>query len=104
MATITDPSSLNSLYGLSALNPLNSLQKEGTSGSNFSEFLVNAMSGVQQTDTADKIQGLNLLTGDVEDLHTAVLAGEKAELTLRLTTTIRTKVIDAYNELMRMQV
>ncbi len=102
MASITD---INSLSSLNALNSLLSPTTETNPGSgDFGQFLADAMSGVQQTDSADKAANMALLSGEVDDLHTAVLAGEKAELTLRLTTQIRTKVVDAYNELMRMQV
>ncbi len=102
MASIADINSLSSLNALnSALSPLST--PDPGSG-DFGQFLADAMSGVQQTDSADKAVNMQLLSGEIDDLHTAVLAGEKAELTLRLTTQIRTKIVDAYNELMRMQV
>ena len=37
-------------------------------------------------------------------IHSVVLAGEKAEVALQLTLQIRNKVLDAYNEVMRMQI
>ncbi len=100
--------SISDINGLSSLNALNSLlepvsSKDAGTG-NFGEFLADAMSGVQQTDSADKAVNMQLLSGEIDDLHTAVLAGEKAELTLRLTTQIRSKITDAYSEIMRMQV
>ncbi len=49
-------------------------------------------------------KNLALGKAEVEDLHQVVLAGEKAELSLLLTVQIRNKVIEAYQELMRMQV
>ncbi len=102
MASISDINSLSSLNALNSLISPLSTPDPGTG--EFGQFLADAMSGVQQTDTADKAANLQVLSGEVEDLHTAVLAGEKAELTLRLTTQMRNKVVDAYNELMRMQV
>ena len=102
MASITDINSLNSLNALNSL--LSPLSTPNPGSGDFGEFLADAMSGVQQTDSADKAANMQLLSGEVEDLHTAVLAGEKAELTLRLTTQMRNKVVDAYNEIMRMQV
>ncbi len=102
MASITD---INSLSSLNALNSLLAPTTATDPGSgNFGEFLADAMSGVAQTDAADKAVDMQLLSGEVNDLHTAVLAGEKAELTLRLTTQIRSKITEAYSEIMRMQV
>lgn len=46
----------------------------------------------------------SLLTGDSAQLHDVVLAAEKAEIALRLTVHIRNKALEAYQEIMRMQV
>ena len=42
--------------------------------------------------------------GRSQDLHGAVLAMEKADINFKLLTQVRNKVIDAYREIMRMQV
>jgi flagellar hook-basal body complex protein FliE len=44
-----------------------------------------------------------LLTGDIE-FHDAMIIAEKANLAMQLTMTIRTKLLEAYQEIMRMQV
>jgi len=41
--------------------------------------------------------------GKEEDLHRAIIALEKANLALGLTVQVRNKVIEAYQEIMRMQ-
>lgn len=45
----------------------------------------------------------NIIGEDV-DLHDIVIAGEKAKLSLELTLQIRNKALEAYQEIMRMQV
>ena len=45
-----------------------------------------------------------MLSGDLGDLHKAVIATEKASLAMQLTIEVRNKVIEAYQEIMRMQV
>lgn len=42
-------------------------------------------------------------TGQVEDLHTAMIAVQKASLALELTLQVRNKAIESYQEIMRMQ-
>jgi len=42
--------------------------------------------------------------GNVDNIHQVLIAGEKADIALQLTLQIRNKVLDAYNEIMRMQV
>lgn len=102
MAAISSINGLNIGSIANKANAANNGVDVGTG--DFGKMLNDALSGAKQTDAADKIAGLELLAGESEDLHTAVLAGEKAELMLRLTTQMRNKVVDAYNEVMRMQV
>ncbi len=55
-----------------------------------------------QLDADGKIQ--ELTTGRSKDLHGAVLSMEKADVDFRLLTQVRNKVLEAYREIMRMQV
>jgi flagellar hook-basal body complex protein FliE len=45
-----------------------------------------------------------LLVGESDDLHGVMIAMEKAGLAFQLTMTVRNKVIEAYQEVMRMQI
>lgn len=47
---------------------------------------------------------VRLASGDGEDIHRAMIAMQKAKLALDLTITVRNKVVEAYQEVMRMQV
>ncbi|MBF0328307.1 MAG: flagellar hook-basal body complex protein FliE [Nitrospirae bacterium] len=42
--------------------------------------------------------------GDVKDIHTVVIAMEKADVSLQTLMTVRSKLLSAYEEVMRMQV
>ena len=44
-----------------------------------------------------------LLSGESEELHTAALAAQRAELAFELFLQIRNKVVQAYQEIMRIQ-
>ncbi len=44
-----------------------------------------------------------LITGETDDINEVMLALSKADLTFRMFVDIRDKVIDAYQEVMRMQ-
>lgn len=44
-----------------------------------------------------------LAIGQVDDLHQVTIATEKAYLALQLTTAVRNKVVEAYQEISRMQ-
>ena len=78
----------------------------GTSGekTSFADVFSDAYDTAIATDSADKSSTLDLLTGNVDDLSTVLIDSEKAEVALGLTIQLRNKVMDAYNEIMNMQV
>ena len=70
----------------------------------FSEILAESIGEVNNLQKeADKaIQ--RLITGESKNIHETVLAVEKADMAFRTMNQIRMKVIDAYREVMKMQV
>jgi flagellar hook-basal body complex protein FliE len=80
--------------------------ESGASGkaTTFGDFLQNLVQETNQAAvTADqKLQ--DVAAGRNKDLHGAVLAMEKADVQFRLLSQVRNKVIEAYREIMRMQV
>jgi len=69
----------------------------------FQGVLSSAIDSIQslQNTAADSVQ--KFLTGQNEELHTTVLATQKAELAFELGLQVRNKVVDAYQEIMKMQ-
>ncbi|NEU29377.1 flagellar hook-basal body complex protein FliE [bacterium LRH843] len=45
-----------------------------------------------------------LASGNIDDLHDVMITGQKASVALQATVEVRNKVIEAYQEIMRMQV
>ena len=54
-----------------------------------------------QTDASGAVQ--RFLKGENEELHTAALAVQKAQMTFDLGLQVRNKVVDAYQQIMQMQ-
>jgi len=75
---------------------------EGTGG--FEDILTESYNTASKADFKDKASALELLTGQNDDLSGMLIDAQKAELSLQLALQIRNKVIDAYNEVMRMSV
>ena len=70
----------------------------------FVEMLGNALQGVNDSQQqADNLANQVALGKDVE-IHDAVLATEEANLSFQYTMQIRNKLIEAYQEIMRMQI
>lgn len=70
----------------------------------FGDFLAEALGKVEaaQNDAASAAQ--RLATGEIKDVSEVTIASEKANLALQLTVQVRNKVLEAYQEVMRMPV
>lgn len=79
-------------------------EKETGSEFSFSELLFDALEDVnaKQHEANDLKDGL--ITGDLDELHDLMIMTEEAKLSLQLTVQTTTKVIEAYQELYRMQI
>ena len=42
--------------------------------------------------------------GETDNIHSVLIAGQKADIALQLATAVRSKLLDAYQEIMRMQI
>ena len=73
-------------------------------GSEFGDIFSNALKEAAAEERASNEAAKELLSGNITDIHSVTLQAAKAELALNLAIQIRNKVVDAYNEVMRMQV
>jgi len=73
------------------------------SETNFSDILGDALQSAQETESENDQGNLELLAGEDIGIHETMVQAEKAELALELALQVRNKVVDAYNEIMRMQ-
>jgi len=81
-----------------------SQEQSGDKAAGFKDLLEEALNNVNNNLIgAEKITQDFALGKEVE-LHQVILATEQASLALQLTVQIRNKVIEAYQEVMRMQV
>ncbi|WP_298862417.1 flagellar hook-basal body complex protein FliE [uncultured Microbacterium sp.] len=61
---------------------------------------VDELRGLQSQADALKVAAV---TGDLDDIHAAMIASTRAAVTLELVAAVRNKGVDAFNEIMRMQ-
>jgi flagellar hook-basal body complex protein FliE len=69
----------------------------------FGDVLENAMQSADNQEKQVKMLNNQFVTGQLSDVHTLMIASEKAQLGLQLTVQVRNKVIEAYQEIMRTQ-
>ncbi|MFK7818279.1 MAG: flagellar hook-basal body complex protein FliE [Planctomycetaceae bacterium] len=103
-------SPIGGVPGASGVGPTSSVPnivkapRSEASGASFAKLLgemVNEASAQhQQADTSVK----QLMSGETDNLHEVVLDAARADMSFRLLVEIRNKLMDAYQEIMRMQV
>jgi len=102
---MADISALTSLSSLSDL--IGTKSTSSVSNGNelpFQSMFEDAINNVVQTQSDVDQQVTLLATGQSDDVHNLSIASTKASLSLDLLVELRNKTIDAYNELMRMNV
>lgn len=84
--------------------PLSAATGSVSGPSDFGQILQSTINQVEQSNqAADKAVG-RFLSGEDGELHTTVLAGQKADLQFEMFMQVRNKVVGAYQEIMRMQI
>lgn len=69
----------------------------------FGNVFADAVYNMQQRESTAKKLGVQALTGQLNDVHQYTIAAAESQLTMELTSTIRNKAVDMFNEIMRMQ-
>ncbi len=72
-------------------------------GSGFGDALANMINSADQSSTAANGAVEQMLNG-TGDVHDAMIALQRAELTLQLTVQVRNKLVQAYQDIMRMPI
>lgn len=94
---------------ITAVNTLDDLNKaaasQTTSGTlPFASVFQDAINNVSQTNSDFNTELTKIATGQSDDLHNLSIASQKASLSVQLLVEMRDKAMDAYNEVMRMNV
>ena len=92
------------LAPVSGISPDAMVQVDKPASGNFKSWLAQELSATNnQLLASDSMLG-DLALGRVENLHQVMIAMEKAKLSFQLVAQVRNHLLDAYQEVMRMQV
>jgi len=69
----------------------------------FRDVLHSAVDDIQQLESQAETKVSGVLTGNGSDVHSALIAVEKADLSFQLMMQVRNKIVSAYEEISRMQ-
>jgi len=75
-----------------------------TTQKSFADTLKEAIGSVNELQTQANKAAQDLATGRTDNIQEVMIASEKADIALKLMVQVRNKIIDAYQEVMKMQV
>ena len=70
----------------------------------FADYLKDAMNNTNQLLLDSDQMAADFAAGKTDNIHDVEIAAEKADIALQFTMQIRNKIMDAYSEIMRMQI
>ena len=102
MPALDDPTAA----GRAALQGVQPSQNVGGTGvfESFSSLLSQALQDVNQVHLQADAGAQKLVAGEEVDVHSVMIGMEKANVAFGLTLQVRNKLVEAYQEIMRMQV
>lgn len=96
--------SLNAVAPLEALDAVDSSTSAAGGGAVFQSVLDSAIQSVQKVQAAASKAVGEVLEGKGGELHSAIIATQRAELQFQLFLQYRNKVVSAYQEIMKVQI
>jgi flagellar hook-basal body complex protein FliE len=69
----------------------------------FADFLKDSLNDVMKTETESNMMTNKMIRGENVDIHQVMTAAQKSGITMQLTIEMRNKAVEAYQEIMRMQ-
>ncbi|WP_114571082.1 flagellar hook-basal body complex protein FliE [Exiguobacterium flavidum] len=82
---------------------ISSMQAPKATPSDFGALLSDAISGLNEKQNVSSQARVDLATGKTTDLHNIMIKTEEASLSMQLAIEVRNKAMEAYQEMMRMQ-
>lgn len=93
---------ISPINNLDELSKINEKSNDNVEGISFSNIFKSALNDYKTSEIQVEQDVKELATGKSDNLHNIMINAEKSELSLELCIQIRNKMLDAYNEIMRM--
>ena len=77
---------------------------QGTSGAEFGRLVSDGISQVNQQLVSSQVDLQRLATGDVQNLHQVMMNLEETRLSFQLFMQVRNRMLEAYQDVMKMQI
>lgn len=96
--------SIGFISAAESLEQLAGLTKTENQQSNFIDWVSNEIATMNEQALSSELELRRLATGETSNLHHVMMELEKSKTSFQLTLQVRNKVLEAYQEIMRMQI
>jgi len=79
-------------------------QTESVQGAGFAQTLATSLESVSSLQASADTLAVRAATGDLEDVHQYTIAATEAKVATETTVAFRNKAVEAFNDIMKMQV
>lgn len=83
---------------------INTAARTQGAGSDFGSLVTQGLDHLEQVQDRSDSLAVKAATGDLTSIHDYTIAATEASVTTQLTVAVRNKAVEAFNEIMRMQV
>ena len=94
---------MNRVEGVGRILPPSDIFKEKKKGEDFAQILKEALDKVNSMQKKAEKMTDDFAKGKISNIHDVIIEAEKASIALRLTVEVRNRIVEAYREIMRMQ-
>jgi flagellar hook-basal body complex protein FliE len=95
---------LPGLGGLTALPSLPGVAAPSEAGGGFGQLVTDRLEALQGLHKTSDDFAVQAATGDLKDVHDYMIAASESSVATELTVAVRNKAVEAFTEIMRMQV
>ena len=99
-----EPIIVNPITSDIPLNTVGRTTSGAEGGTGFGALLKDAISTVNDLSQQSSKEVEKILTGETDELHTAVIAMQRADVSFQMMMQVRNKIVQAYQEVLRMPV
>jgi flagellar hook-basal body complex protein FliE len=95
---------IQGINGIAGVAPLREkAPAAGGESKDFGKIFADAVGSVEQYREKAETAANGFMNGETEEIHQVILAGQRAEIAFETFLQVRNKVVQAYQEVMRMQ-
>ena len=104
VSSLTGMTGVSGVTGVTAAGSSAAPGAAAPSGSSFTNILSQGLDSLQSTQANADNLSVQAATGTLTNAHDLMIATTQAQLATQLTVALRNKAVDAFNEVMRMQI